>query len=45
LDIVFIVGKVMDRYDPPAPASIEDVIAIDGHARRFAEQAMEVLAA
>ncbi|MGE0775289.1 MAG: 1-deoxy-D-xylulose-5-phosphate reductoisomerase, partial [Sphingomonadaceae bacterium] len=24
LDIVFIVGKVLDRYDPPAPASIED---------------------
>jgi 1-deoxy-D-xylulose-5-phosphate reductoisomerase len=45
LDIVFIVGKVMDRYDPPAPASIEDVIAIDAHARTIAEQAMEVLAA
>lgn len=45
LDIVFIVGKVLDRYDPPAPASIEDVIAIDSHARGVAEQAMEVLAA
>jgi 1-deoxy-D-xylulose-5-phosphate reductoisomerase len=45
LDIVFIVGKVLDRYDPPAPASLEDVVAIDGHARIFAEQAMEVLAA
>jgi hypothetical protein len=35
----------MDRYDPPAPTSIEDVIAIDAHARGLAEQAMEVLAA
>ena len=45
LDIVFIVGKVLERYDPPAPASLEDVVTIDGHARMFAEQAMEVLAA
>lgn len=45
LDIVFIVGKVLDHYDPPAPTSLEDVVTIDGHARIFAEQAMEALAA
>jgi len=45
LDIAFTVGKVLDRYDPPAPASLEDVVAIDTDARAFAEQAMEVLAA
>ena len=45
LDIVFIVGKVLDGYDPPAPTSIEGVIAIDERARDIAEQAMEVLAA
>ena len=45
LDIVFIVGKVLDRYDPPAPISLEDVIEIDAHARDIAHQAMGVLAA
>jgi len=45
LDIVSVVSKVLDRYDPPGPISLEDVIAIDGHARDMAEQAMEVLAA
>ena len=45
LDIAFIVGKVLERYDPPAPVSLEDVVAIDTDARAFAEQAMEVLAA
>lgn len=45
LDIVSIVSKVLDRYDPPGPVSLEDVIAIDGRARDMAQQAMEVLAA
>lgn len=45
LDIVTVVGKVLDRYDPPGPISLEDVIEIDARARDMAEQAMEVLAA
>ena len=45
LDIASIVGKVLDRYDPPAPESIDDVFAIDAEARREAETAMEVLTA
>jgi 1-deoxy-D-xylulose-5-phosphate reductoisomerase len=45
LDIVLIVGEVLDHYDPPAPASLEEVIEIDAHARNIAEQAMEVVAA
>lgn len=45
LDIVQIVGEVLGHYDPPAPASLEEVIEIDAEARNIAEQAMEVLAA
>lgn len=45
LDIVHIVGEVLDHYDPSAPGSIEEVIEIDARARNIAEQAMEVLAA
>ena len=44
LDIALIVGKVLDRYDPPAPASLDEVFAIDGEARSLAERCMEVLA-
>ena len=43
LDIAAIVEQTMERYDPPAPARIEDVIAIDREARSHAEQAMKVL--
>ena len=45
LDIASIVGKVLDRYNPPAPESIDDVFAIDAEARRQAETIMEVLTA
>ena len=45
LDIVGIVARVMDRYDPPAPASIADVLAIDAEARSHARAAMERMAA
>ena len=45
LDIALIVRKVLDRYDPPAPASLDDVFAIDAEARRTAEAAMEVITA
>ena len=33
LDIAALVGAVLDRYDPPAPSSIDDVLAIDREAR------------
>jgi 1-deoxy-D-xylulose-5-phosphate reductoisomerase len=37
LDITAVVAEVLDRYDPPAPASLDDVLAIDVEARRLAE--------
>jgi len=45
LDIASIVGKVLDIYDPPAPASLDDVFAVDREARSFAARAMEAYAA
>ena len=36
LDIARIVADVLDLYDPPAPASVEDVFAVDAEARRIA---------
>ena len=45
LDIAAIVARVMERFDPPAPASIEDVLAIDAEARSVARDAMERQAA
>jgi len=45
LDIALIVGKVLDRYDPPAPASIDDVFSIDAGARHMAEDVMESITA
>ncbi|RVT93804.1 1-deoxy-D-xylulose-5-phosphate reductoisomerase [Sphingomonas crocodyli] len=45
LDIALTVAKVLDRYDPPAPAHLDDVLAIDAEARRVALAATEVLAA
>jgi len=36
LDIAFLVGEVLARYDPPAPASIDEVLEIDRAARRVA---------
>lgn len=45
LDIALIVGKTLDGYDPPAPVSIEEVVAIDLDARRIAEGVMEGMAA
>jgi 1-deoxy-D-xylulose-5-phosphate reductoisomerase len=43
--IAAIVQRVLDGYDPPAPASLDDVMAIDNEARRRAVQEMEVLPA
>jgi 1-deoxy-D-xylulose-5-phosphate reductoisomerase len=45
LDIASIVGKVMARYAPSPPASLDDVFVIDAAARREAETIMERLAA
>jgi len=45
LDIALIVRKALDRYDPPAPASLDDVFAIDAGARRTALATMEVMTA
>jgi 1-deoxy-D-xylulose-5-phosphate reductoisomerase len=43
--IAMIVQRVLDRYDAPAPASLDDVLVIDSNARHHAAQAMEVLPA
>ncbi|TZG29095.1 1-deoxy-D-xylulose-5-phosphate reductoisomerase [Sphingomonas montanisoli] len=45
LDIALTVAKVLDWYVPPAPAHLDDVLAIDAEARRVALAATEVLAA
>jgi len=42
LDIAAIVAETMERYDPPAPGAIEDVIEIDREARHEAAEAMKV---
>jgi 1-deoxy-D-xylulose-5-phosphate reductoisomerase len=43
--IASVVQAVLARYDPPAANTIEDVLAIDAEARRFAAQEMEAVAA
>ncbi|WP_157217239.1 1-deoxy-D-xylulose-5-phosphate reductoisomerase [Flavisphingomonas formosensis] len=45
LDIAAIVADVLDRFDPPPPATLDDVFEIDAGARREAGRAMEALAA
>ena len=45
LHIARIVADVLDRYDPPAPTTVEDVLAIDGEARRIAAAFLEEMAA
>jgi 1-deoxy-D-xylulose-5-phosphate reductoisomerase len=35
------VGKLMDRFAPPAPASLAEVIAVDAEARALATQLLE----
>ena len=40
LDIVTIVEQVLDGYAPEAPASIDDVFAIDEATRAYAQQLM-----
>ncbi|PTQ11614.1 1-deoxy-D-xylulose-5-phosphate reductoisomerase [Sphingomonas oleivorans] len=43
LDIAAVVAEVLERYDPPAPASLDDVFAIDSAARTRAAEVMERL--
>ena len=45
LTIADVVKDVLDRYDPPAPSSIDEVLAIDTEARAVATQAMKEVAA
>ena len=45
LDIARIVADVLDRYDPSAPVSVEDVFAVDAEARRIAAAFLEDIAA
>ncbi len=37
LDIAAVVAEVLDHYDPPAPSSLDDVLAVDIESRRLAE--------
>ncbi|TPG14261.1 1-deoxy-D-xylulose-5-phosphate reductoisomerase [Sphingomonas oligophenolica] len=41
LEIAAIVADTLSRFDPPAPASLDDVLAIDQEARRFANDGVE----
>jgi len=45
MDISLIVRKALDRYDPPAPACLDDVFAIDDAARTITRAAMEAITA
>lgn len=45
LDIAALVAHVLDRYDPAAPASVDDVLAIDAEARRIAAAFLKDIAA
>ena len=38
LEIAAIVADVLARYDPPAPGTLDAVLAVDGEARRLAEE-------
>lgn len=41
LEITEIVSRVLDRYSPPQPRSLEDIFAIDKEARALAERMVE----
>jgi 1-deoxy-D-xylulose-5-phosphate reductoisomerase len=45
LDIADVVKAVLDRYDPPAPRTIEEVLAVDAEARAVARQTMKEVTA
>jgi 1-deoxy-D-xylulose-5-phosphate reductoisomerase len=42
LEIAAIVADTLDRYDPPAPETLDDVLAIDGEARTMASASIGV---
>jgi len=41
LEIAAIVADTLDRYDPPAPTTLEAVLAVDGEARRMAGEQVQ----
>ena len=41
LEIAAIVADTLDRYDPPAPETLDDVLAIDARARTMAGERVE----
>jgi 1-deoxy-D-xylulose-5-phosphate reductoisomerase len=41
LEIAAIVADTLDRYDPPVPETLDDVLAIDGEARTIAGERVE----
>jgi 1-deoxy-D-xylulose-5-phosphate reductoisomerase len=41
LEIAAIVADTLDRYDPPAPQTLDDVLAIDAEARTMASERVE----
>ena len=41
LEIAAIVADTLERYDPPAPETLEAVLAIDGEARRMADDGVQ----
>lgn len=43
LEIAAIVGDTLDHYDPPAPETLEAVLAVDGEARRKADDVIQGL--
>jgi 1-deoxy-D-xylulose-5-phosphate reductoisomerase len=45
LDIAAIVAEVLAQYEPPAPETLADVVAIDAEARQKAASVMRRMAA
>ena len=43
LEIAAIVADTLARYDPPAPGTLDAVLAVDAEARRLADERVEVL--
>ena len=41
LEIAAIVADTLERYDPPAPDTLEAVLAVDGEARRMADEQIQ----
>ncbi|MGR6327903.1 1-deoxy-D-xylulose-5-phosphate reductoisomerase [Sphingomonas sp. XXL09] len=41
LEIAAIVADTLDRFDPPPPGTLKDVLAVDAEARRLAEELVQ----